>query len=51
MDYHCEVCNVPAVEWKLKQLIHKDKNLINKLPANWIHPLNIKFKSHRFQFR
>ena len=51
MDYHCEVCNMPAVEWKLNQLIHKDKNLINKLPANWIHPLNIKFKSYRFQFQ
>ena len=40
--------NMPAVEWKLNQLIHKDKNLINKLPASWIHPLNRKFKSYRF---
>ena len=36
-----------AVEWKLNQLINKDENLINKLPASWIHPLNRKFKSYR----
>ena len=29
------------------QLTTKDKNLINKLPPNWIHPLNRKFKSYR----
>ena len=40
--------NMPAVEWKLNQLINKDKNLINKLPASWIHPVNRKFKSYRF---
>ena len=39
---------MPAVEWKLNQLFHKDKNLIKKLPANWIHSLNRKFKSYRF---
>ena len=25
---------MPAVEWKLNQLINKDKNLNNKLPAS-----------------
>ena len=40
--------NMPAVEWKLNKLIHRDKNLIIKLPASWIHPLNRKFKSYRF---
>ena len=40
--------NMPAVESKLNQLILKDKNLINKLPASCIHPLNRKFKSLRF---
>ena len=39
---------MPAVEWKINQLINKDKNLINKLPASWINPLNRKFKSYRF---
>ena len=39
---------MPAVEWKLNQFINKDKNLITKLPASWIHPLNRKFKSYRF---
>ena len=32
--------NMHAVEWKLNQLINKDKNLINKLPATWVHPFN-----------
>ena len=40
--------NMSAVEWRLNQLINKDKNLINKLPASWIHPLNRKFKNYRF---
>ena len=39
--------NLPAIEWKLNQLFHKDKNLINKLPREWIHPLNRKYKSYR----
>ena len=39
--------NMPAVEWKLNQLINKDRNLVNKLPVSWIHPLNRKFKSYR----
>ena len=36
----------PAVEWKINQFF-KDKKLIKKLPASWIHPLNRKFKSYR----
>ena len=32
-----------AFERKLNQLINKDKNLINKLPATWVHPLNRKY--------
>ena len=43
--------NMSAVEWKLNQLINKDKNLVNKLPASWIHPLNRKFKSYCFRFQ
>ena len=39
--------NMPAVEWKLNQLINNNKKLINKLPTSWIHPLNRKFKSYR----
>ena len=39
--------NRPAVEWKLNELINKNKNLINNLPATWLHPLNRKFKSYR----
>ena len=39
--------NMPAVEWKINQIIHRDKNLINKFPLSWIHPLNRKFKSYR----
>ena len=32
--------NMHAAERKLNQNINKDKNLINKLPATWVHPLN-----------
>ena len=39
--------NMPAFEWKLNELINKDKNLINKLPTTWVHPLNRKFKIYR----
>ena len=39
--------NMSAIEWKLNHLINKDRNLINRLPASWIHPLNRKFKSYR----
>ena len=50
MDIACDFYmkrNMPAVEWKINQLITKDKNWINKLPTSWIHPLNRKFKSYR----
>ena len=46
-DYYLKQ-NMPAVEWKLNQIINKDKKLINILPVSWIHPLNRKFKSYRF---
>ena len=36
----------PAFEWKLNEIINKDKNLINKLPTSWVNPLNRKFKSY-----
>ena len=36
-----------AVEWKLNAMINKDKNLINKVPQDWIHHLNTKFESYR----
>ena len=29
--------NMSAFEWRLNQLIKKDKNLINKLPKSWVH--------------
>ena len=38
--------DMPAVEWKIGQLINKDKKLINKFPREWI-PLNRKFKGYR----
>ena len=38
--------NMHAVEWKLNHLFNKDKNLINKLPATWVHPLNRKCESY-----
>ena len=44
-DFYMEN-NMPAVEWKLNQIINKDKKLINKKPPNWVHPLNQKFKSY-----
>ena len=39
--------NMRAVEWKLNAMINKDKNLNNKLPQSWIHPLTRKFESYR----
>ena len=39
--------NMHAVEWKLNKLINKDKTLINKLPATWVHPLNRKYECYR----
>ena len=37
----------PALEWKINQLINKDKNLFNKLPCDWRHPINTKFGCYR----
>ena len=39
--------NMSAFEWKLNAFITKDKNLINKFPRNWRHPLNRKFDCYR----
>ena len=38
---------MPAFERKLNALIIKDKNLINKFPRNWRHPINTKFNCYR----
>ena len=38
--------NMPAFEWKLNQIFNKDKNLIDKFPQNWRHPINIKFNCY-----
>ena len=40
--------NMSAFEWKLNAMINKDKNLINRFPKNWRHPLNMKFNCYRF---
>ena len=34
-------------EWKLNAMINKDKNLINKFPQIWKHPIYIKFDCYR----
>ena len=39
--------NMPAFEWKLNAMINKDKNIINKFPRNWRHPINSKFYCYR----
>ena len=39
--------NMSAFEWKLNAMINKDKNLINKFPRNWRHPINSKFVCYR----
>ena len=39
--------NMPAFEWNLNALPNKDKNLINKSPKNWRHPINTKFGCYR----
>ena len=33
-----------AFGWNINQLINKDKNLINKFPCDWRHPVNNKYK-------
>ena len=40
--------NMSAFEWKINQLINKDKNLINKIPCDWRHPIIMKFNCYRF---
>ena len=40
--------SMPALEWKLNFMINKGKNLINKFPKNWRHPINTKFNCYRF---
>ena len=40
--------NMSAFEWKLNAMINKDKNLINKIPKNRLHPINTKFNCYRF---
>ena len=35
------------LEWKLNALVNRNKNLINKFPRNWMHPLNRKFENYR----
>ena len=39
--------NMPAFERKLNAMINKDKNLIDKFPQTWRHPINMKFNCHR----
>ena len=39
--------NMSAFEWKLNAIINRDKNLINRLPRNWRHPINTKFNRYR----
>ena len=33
--------NMHAIEWKLNAMVNKNRNLINKFPRNWRHPLII----------
>ena len=40
--------NMPTFEWKLNAKINKNRNLINKFPQNWRHPINTKFNCYRF---
>ena len=39
--------NKPALEWKINQLINKDKNLSNKFPYDCRLPINTKFGCYR----
>ena len=39
--------NMSAFEWKHNAMVNKDKNLINKFPKNWRHPINTKFNRYR----
>ena len=42
--------NMSALEWRINQLINKDKNLIAKFPRNWRHPINTRFDCYRKNF-
>ena len=39
--------NMSALEWRINQLINKEKNLINKFPCGWRHPINTRFNCYR----
>ena len=39
--------NMPAFECNLDAIINKDKNLIDKFPRIWRHPINMKFNCYR----
>ena len=39
--------NMCALEWKLNDMINRDKTVINKFDRNWRRPLNRKYKSYR----
>ena len=39
--------NMSAFESKLNAMINKDKNLINKFPRIWRHPITMKFNCYR----
>ena len=45
-DFYLKI-SMSAFEWKLNAMIHKDKNLISKLPKNWRYPINIRFNCYR----
>ena len=46
-DFYIKL-NLCALEGKLNALINKNKNLFNKFPRNWRHPLNRKIENYRF---
>ena len=39
--------NMSAFEWKVNAMINRDKNLFNKFPRIWRHPLNRKSDCYR----
>ena len=45
-DFHLKH-NMSAFEWKRNALINKDKNLIDRFPQTWRHPINKKFDYYR----
>ena len=48
-DFYLKL-NMSAFEWKLNSMINKDKNLINKFPQNWRHPINTNLTVIVFDF-